>query len=246
MKKTVQIVSIPINKQGFSINDLIKKPSLDAADEVERWKISYYGMSTGIWKAQQLLVLSDDEIQEKDKNCFSEMDLAEGIHECFSKKTCIDLKCKKIIASYPQLEGTLPISKETVQAWIDSGTPGEGSVTMLSRRKRDVAITINSLESDWKEYVVDTDPQGNLLLEFDKKYKNTGNDLSDLAEKAIDKIIANATTKPSIPTDEEIYKEANTFAVNSDLWGDGDSLGCLINGYENGYKKALKDLGHIQ
>ena len=35
-------------------------------------------------------------------------------------------KLSKIIASYPQLEGTLPISKETVQAWIDAGTPGEG------------------------------------------------------------------------------------------------------------------------
>lgn len=134
MKKTVQIVTIPLDKKGFSINDLIKKPAFDAAGEIERWKISYYGMSTGIWKAHQLLVLSDDEIKINDMYYASGSKTLE--YSVFKADTARlvkignELGVKKVIASYPQIEGTLAISKETVQAWIDSGTPGKGSLEM--------------------------------------------------------------------------------------------------------------------
>lgn len=134
MKKTVQIVTIPLDKKGFSINDLIKKPAFDAAGEIERWKISYYGMSTGIWKAHQLLVLSDDEIKINDTYYASGSKTLE--YSVFKADTARlvkignELGVKKVIASYPQIEGTLAISKETVQAWIDSGTPGKGSLEM--------------------------------------------------------------------------------------------------------------------
>ena len=72
---------------------------------------------------QQLLVLSDDVItgdivyggEDKDEKY---------IHKC--SFNCKLSNCKKIVAAYPHIEGTLPISKETIQAWIDAGTPGEG------------------------------------------------------------------------------------------------------------------------
>jgi hypothetical protein len=35
------------------------------------------------------------------------------------------------LATYPHVKGTLPISKETVQQWIDSGMPDSAEVDML-------------------------------------------------------------------------------------------------------------------
>ena len=198
MKKTVQIITVPSHKEGWNKNDLLKLISGKSFDECD-WVLAGRekdNMVEGNWQAQQLLVLSDDEIKESDRSQILDLDTNQVFCNIANTISSTHVRISKVIASYPQIEGTLPISKETVQAWINAGTPGEGSVEMYE--------CYGKCEHN-NDYVCDRygcqtfkpkiDHQGNLLLKFDKKYKNTGNDLSDLAEP-IDKIIANATTKP--------------------------------------------------
>ena len=215
MKKTVQIATIPLSKLDYSENDIIYEVT-------GNYLIATKQKEFGSWQPQQLLVLSDDKIQVEDF-IYRTNELEVANDEWNGNK---HHQWKKVIASYPQLPNILPISKETIQQWIDSGTPGEGIVS------EEIYITS-------KKLFVNT--QGNLLLEFDKQYKNTGNDLSDLAERAIDKIIANATTKPSIPTDEEIEEKAKQYCktnkLEKRLWY------FITKNYKTGYLQALKDLG---
>jgi hypothetical protein len=238
MKKTVQIVTIPLDKEGYDTNDLIKKPEFDAAGEIERWRLAHYNTNVGIWQAQQLLVLSDDEIQKG--NYFLEKDITEQGFENASIQKCEGLipRCwiKKVIASYPQIEGTLPISKETVQAWIDAGTPGEGSVGFITNTK-------NHTE---KYSVYFPDPQGNLLLEFGEKDEDYYDEdiydaVIDFRKKHPEKV---SVVKPSIPTDEEIdricVRGCHDFILEKGIMTPITPQ----QYYTAGYKKALKDLGH--
>lgn len=208
MKKTVQIVTVPLNTDSQ-------------------------------FEAQQLLVLSDDKIQPGDfiyrKN---ELDVAndEWDNEIHSE-------WKKVIASYPilsnELTDTLPLSKETIQQWIDNGTPKECSVEMGTFY---TGFYIGKCKNCSKEFTGDkrwyhckecseksmiTDSQGNLILEFTEK-----------------------TVKAStIPTDEEIEEKAENYINNntpnrtpseSDNWNEADCHFAFLNGY----KQALKDLGY--
>jgi len=67
MKKTVQIVTIPLGDKGiYKADDLIKKPAFEEAGAVERYRIATHNFDGGIWQPQQLLVLSDEEIKEGD------------------------------------------------------------------------------------------------------------------------------------------------------------------------------------
>lgn len=240
MKKTVQIVTMPLNKEGWNEGDLLK-------DDSGNFKLVNHSRFTNVedWQAQQLLVLSDDEIQKGDwctmLDSFGNVML--GLPQQYNPSLghVLNKGLKKTIASYPQLEGTLPISKETVQAWIDAGIPGECSVNLIDDTKFD-------LKTGWSD-VGKTKEEisflGNLLLEFDKKYKSTGNDLGDLAERAIDKIIANATTKSSIPTDEEISNIASEYAIEKcRIMQQMRCLTARKTAYIDGYKQALKDIGH--
>ena len=121
---TVEIVVIPLDKQGWNRGDLIDQKSLG-------FGLGLYDNKSGIddWQAQQLLVLSDDEI--KVNNMAFNPDL-----NCVFTRIYADIPvkkgCKKIIASYPHIEGTLPVSKKTIQTWIDAGCPNEGSVEMFT------------------------------------------------------------------------------------------------------------------
>ena len=160
MKKTIQIVTIPLNKEGFSKDALIKRQPPQITQYMISDKFSN-AITESIWQSQQLLVLSDDEVQEDDiRYSFDDKD---WYHTSSSDFEDGIQPCKKIIASYPQIEGTLSISKETVQAWIDAGTPEEGSVTI--DKEFDDWYELMELKSypNWKP-VVDT--KGNLLLEF--------------------------------------------------------------------------------
>ena len=235
MKKTAQIVTIPLNKEGWNEGDLLK-------DDSGNFKLVNHSRETNVedWQAQQLLVLSDDEIQEGD--CIKDGNLitkADGIILSLIKNS--NYQCKKIIASYPQIESTLLISKETVQVWIDSGTPGEGSIDIFLKenRRRDNNFLLGYVE------MVNTDPQGNLLLEFEHECKHCG-----VMTTQPDKECYKA---PSIPTDYEILKKSLKHSDNlynaddkskdyalseNQLWENS------LRDYEAGYKQALKDLGY--
>lgn len=227
MKKTVQIVTIPIDKKGFSKEDLCKciKPLISGDTEGQMIIATHTATDENnpYWQAQQLLVLSDDEIKEGDvkhsRNC-----------EPF----------KKVIASYPQIEGTLAISKETVQAWIDAGTPGDGSLEIKHKSTgRNTIGTTPAGEPIKMNSFIETsklDSKGNLLLEFAQPFKST----------------MPIYTVPSIPTDEEIEGKAKEYAyeMKGQLYTEkGQHLAnkawsLLSRGYTDGYTQALKDLGY--
>jgi hypothetical protein len=213
MKKTVQIVTISLGGKGvYKADDLIKKPAFEEAGVVERYRIAIHNFNGGIWQSQQLLVLSDDEIKEEDWFYKPDMKMV------FIAEYTPYKGCKKIIASYSQLEGTLPISKETVQAWIDAGVPKEG--TLKEALRGNMCL----------------DHQGNLLLEFAQPFKST----------------MPIYTIPSIPTDEEIEKNSKdyAYAMKGQLYTEkgqhpaNTAWSLLSRGYTDGYKQALKDLGH--
>lgn len=261
MKKTVQIVTIPLDKQGFATGDICKciKPLLDG-DSIGETTIATHTAEdehNPYWQAQQLLVLSDDEIQEGDS--FLEKDITEGFDRAIISKSggCIP-RCwvKKIIASYPQIEGTLPISKETVQAWIDTGTPEEGSVDMLYWCKNGDSLAGCEKQthcncSDNTE--ADIDSKGNLLLEFDKKSDTPYIDSLIDGSAFKNSIMNNDGTftwtvpavKPAIPTDEEIEKKAKICVDETwAIYQARPNYKSILRTFKNGYKQALKDLGY--
>jgi hypothetical protein len=256
MKKTVQIVTIPLNKEGWSKGDLIKliagTPYLGGSYFALAGR--YIKEKATNYQRQQLLVLSDDEIQKGDvrllpkehsmgriwkiandlRNNTFRMRASDGACQIYHRETLINgTEYGKIIASYPQLEGTLPISKETVQAWIDSGTPGEGSIKYAE-------IEPNKLLGD---------SDGNLLLEFgnqiDRNYPEEYELTQDDAKEWCESI------KPPIPTDEEIEKKATDKypIIEEENYGNviviiEDSLYEERQGFVKGYKQALKDMGY--
>lgn len=115
------------------------------------------------------------------------------------------------IASYPQTERALPISKETIQKWIDAGYPPSGVVTEYKY--------YNS-----KSYAIYDQPDETLIIEFgDGQQKNK-------AEEVL---------KPTIPTDDKIELMARGYFKF-------DEPISFIEAYIDGYKQALRDLGHIK
>jgi hypothetical protein len=234
MKKTVQIVTIPLDKKDnapfFKKDDLVLRKVLGGPNLEPMLKFKIIDKNQiALARLQQLLVLSDDEIQEGDKTKSSYLNKVTDIigeqwvdYKAAPKDVQDDFK--KVIASYPQLEGTLPISKETVQAWIDSGTPLE--VILKEALRGSMCL----------------DPQGNLLLEFSKKGFYNLFPIEQCGD----------LNKPSIPTDEEIEKNSKdyAYAMKGQLYTEkgqhpADTAWSLLSrGYTDGYKQALKDLGH--
>lgn len=234
MKKTVQIVTIPLNKKGWSKDDLIK---LTAG--IPYLGSSYFALAgrsikeeVTNYQTQQLLVLSDD--NTKDVLCLWDDNV---IDICLENNENVEYgNPKKIIASYPQLPGTLPISKETVQAWIDSGTPEEGTVNLIEGHY--IPSTYDQPDN-WVDFDIprsEVDTKGNLLLKFPMSAYD-GVDFEPIKHRNRD-LIHKSIDKPSIPTDEEIKKKA---AKNSSSYR---AKAAAIISYTEGYKQALKDLGH--
>ena len=209
MKKNIQIVTVPCEEQiEFSI--------LRDSEDGEIIFTQSSAENNPYFEPQQLFVLSDDEIQE------GNVCLSRETGEVFTCKEnhsdldhYIDTKGKthytnidphqvyKIVASYPQIPNTLSISKETVQAWIDAGTLGEGSVVYddFTTYTQTIAGQIK------KPKTPKLDPQGNLILEFNEKTPTVNEQLSAYYENGIG-YIAN---KPSIPTQEEIEEKGCTY-----------------------------------
>jgi hypothetical protein len=244
MKKTVQIVTIPLNKEGWGKGDICSH-TLTSIDK--KYLIAANDNPDGEnGRAQQLLVLSDDKIKESDRSQILDLDTNQVFCNIANTISSTHVRISKLIASYPQIEGTLPISKETVQAWIDSGTPEEGSVGFITNTK-------NHTE---KYSVYFPDLQGNLLLEFgnpiDRNYPEEYELTQDDAKEWVN------SSNTSIPTDEEIEEKAIDLSQSeypySDFQGKnvgvddehtGQALrGAFVEGHVKGYKQALKDLGH--
>ena len=240
MKKTVQIVTIPLDKKDnapfFKKDDLVLRKVLGGPNLQAMLKFKIIDKNQiALARLQQLLVLSDDKIKEGD--WFYKLDMK----MVFIAEYTPYKGCKKIIASYPQLEGTLPISKETVQAWIDSGTPGESDIEvqlMGSSMNTNMYFSIGDTL-----YTYNIDPQGNLLLEFQFSREQLLNKQEEAQSKMWDE--TNFSHKPSIPTDEKINDIASDYAVEKcRIMKNMKCLTARKTAYIDGYKQALKDLGH--
>jgi hypothetical protein len=185
MKQTVQIVTIPTKELTnlFISVDTKETKLVTTTKKYEGDKLI----------PQQLLVLSDDGIQEN--NSF--LDSFGKIDTFNSGEFKPNKACKKIIASYPRIEGTLPISKETIQAWIDAGTPEEGFVELVEKDVAQYQDT-DGCSFGYTLTELETDSYSNLLLEFSKEITRSmqGYNYGDFEDE----------TKLSIPTDEEINR----------------------------------------
>lgn len=252
MKKTVQIVTVPCKQPSYLLkildNSIANTGRLKGTIEIHDspWDTDKE------FEAQQLLVLSDD-VQHGDISYHS----GNRTH-IYDKYSCTE-NCKKVISSYPNIEGTLPLSKETIQEWIDNGTPKECSVDMLFWCKDGHSLAACEKQahcscSDYPETEVDF--QGNLILEFDKQplkeIMDSVFDKWEATNKIVTSHLEKAVKVSIIPTDEEIEEKAEEYA---NLFWDANSLDTtLIDesrmwdagkvNYQNGYKQALKDLGY--
>jgi hypothetical protein len=237
MKKTVQIITVPLSKEGWSKGDIINDGKFTSIG-------IYSSEGFGNWQTLQLLVLSDDEIQAGDWYTWKDGTIHKSTR---NNKPRPDCNGYRVVASYPQIEGTLPISKETVHAWIDSGTPGEGSVEMVGRcplqtcDNPDCSVECQEVEMVCKLW------KGNLLLEFLMSAYD-GVDFEPIKPRN-SKLIHKSIDKPSIPTDEEIREKGLSALKKEREVDDGEQLSafegrCLTTGFYQGYKQALKDLGH--
>jgi hypothetical protein len=168
MKKTVQIVTIPLDKKNWKPNTLCKYIKKDCIYkpygkfEIDRigHKLPNYAINTlEYWQTLQLLVLSDDEIQAGDV-----------------KHSRNGEPYKKVIASYPNILGTLKLSTKMIQKWIDNNAPEETNVEIIKDCQGWGGRGCQSLCSCPLKYKVeefpysgDAYPKDNLILEFDKK-----------------------------------------------------------------------------
>lgn len=232
MKKTVQVVMLPTKNKSSFIYKYDEDYYHIKKNQVVFEEFNPY--STSI--AQQLLVLSDDVTSEGDLlHSYGKIYVSVGKNNPLEHEN----SPKKIIGSYPQIEGTLPISKETVQAWIDAGTPVDASVEIKHKSiGRNTIGTTPAGEPIKMNSFIETpklDSQGNLLLEFAQPFKST----------------MPIYTVPSIPTDEEIEKKADKYAyeIKGQLYTEkgqhpaNKAWSLLSRGYTDGYKQALIDLG---
>lgn len=134
--KRLTMTTVQVNKKGWNLNDLIKYRSAEGTVMflLAQGDGTRNDMLGDTWQVHQLLVLSDDPILEGDRAKSSYLDNVTemtGVEwtDYLTVQADVRQTFKRVIASYPQLPGTLPISKETVQAWIDAGRPDEGLPT---------------------------------------------------------------------------------------------------------------------
>jgi hypothetical protein len=256
-----------LDKQGWDKDDLV----IQHGDKVY-WHLTRLGSGTVTdyidAQAQQLLVLSDDEIQDDDwyLNTENKLRRKTGIAKFPSKDG------RKIIASYPQLDGILSISKETVQAWIDVYTPKEGRVEMGRFYEGNYYGKCKACNKEFfgdkrwhyckkcSEKQIKIDYQGNLLLEL--MYEGEDKTLIDFIKKdRLEAVITNvvndyiedkisseealrkltAIKEPSISTDEEIAKKAHYYKQDYDFINT-EIEQYIETAFFEGYKRALKDL----
>jgi len=188
----------------------------------------------GINPSQQILILSDDEITEGDLVSRGSLIVkAESLGGTLGYKQSLAFiyfnphqddgkkDSYKIIASYPQLTGTLPISQDTVQKWIDTGCPNGGSVEVEPF-------------SAYPQTVYVIKPGEGLEIEFETRK-------APFPE-------ANLPVKGfTVFTHGEIKEKAETHFYQNNNKGKymgASSKWSHIITYQEAYKQALKDMGH--
>jgi hypothetical protein len=276
------IVTIPLNKDGWNPGDLIKQNSSDISFTIALYNNEIRDFS--FYTPQQLLVLDN----EDDPKIGDIVKYPYGIGKVIEHQGSYgtEVKCLRctlernpfnvvvgdesrfsdydvftIIASYPHIVGTLPISKETLQRWIDNSAPKEGSV----EREHETIARASGFEKGF-DYI-NTDDLGNLILDHPKKMtftellmNNKVDDTKYHVTSDIYQYVPNTDKPPIIPTDEELHVTAikasereenfphdafrgSTIGVDDEHTGQA-LRGAYIGGYTDGYKKALKDLGY--
>ena len=152
---------------------------------------------------------------------------ADSMYLQANKLNAIDEK-GDVIASYPKTDDTLPISKQTVQAWIDAGCPQECEYETTEFIEgsylHHCKICNNKFFGDKYFYIChdccdkpNTDTNGCIVLTFEK-----------------------AQDKPNV-SDAEIEAKAEKYSSDSILYEDFNTMVCLQSGFRDGYNQALID-----
>lgn len=127
MRKTVQIVTIPYDGES----DLLQVTT-DAMEYrgIMKGSIGLHSIPNVLdenYQAMQLLVVSDDEIQDDDFILFNNM-----VWKVLDKKQWqLDTweTAKKIVASYPHIDGTCSTFRQCVIDWAMANFPKEATIT---------------------------------------------------------------------------------------------------------------------
>jgi hypothetical protein len=245
MKKTVQIVTVFLNEVSkIATNDRTGKYELAKNETIFDNDTEY--------TPQQLLVLSNDEIQEGDwctlLDSFGNVVMGNPAQYFPNLGHTLNKGLRKTIASYPNIDGTLPLSKETIQQWIDNGTPEEGFVDIgkfytgnyIGKCKTCNKVYVGDKRWYWckecSEKQLVTDSQGNLILEFVETF-------------SIPECKSAITVASVVPTDKEIAQIAEMFVDETEMQSSfcsktTDEIADYNYYFVLGYKQALKDLGY--
>lgn len=110
MKKQVKAVLVPQNKEGYSEGDIVKH---DGSGFTQVF-ICDRDIDPHVdgWQAQQLLIL-DEQAEPKDSDTVL---IGDSVGLYGTRST--DEKAVKIIASHPQIPGTLPISPDFLTEFV--------------------------------------------------------------------------------------------------------------------------------
>ncbi len=128
MNKQHKSVLVPMDKRDWQRGDILKSKngiliiaplSYKETEKVDNWQV------------QQLLILNDEPIKEGD---YTYSEFGNSFNQCNNIEGCNIINkstdFKKIIASYPHISGTLPISIEDVKIFVERGCPDNISVEM--------------------------------------------------------------------------------------------------------------------
>lgn len=273
---TIPLIKDGWDKDGWDKDDILLCVDMvmSGSDAIGKMSIATfdYPAKNPYHKAQQLLVLTEDTgVKNTDDIMFSAN--LKDWYTRFIVDCDNTIGDKKVIASYPHIEDTLTLSKKTIQEWINLGTPLKGSIESLYWCKNgdslsgcekqrfcnceeisepdvdtqgNLIVEFNEYNSDsvigWSDQDVETAYQDGKLggewIDYQLPVKNGGNntygDIKLSWQKGRDSII-------SIPTNTEIEGKAEVYTYET-----GEYMTYAKDGYIEGYKQALKDLGIIK
>lgn len=201
MKKNVEIITIPSHSESSllkiittAMNYRGRRKGMVELHDSQHYKSDYF-------QPLQLLILSN----HKDNMDINDIVFMIKENDWYPYNPDDNISdYKKVIASYPHIEGTLPIDKKTIQAWLDNGTPNEAIIEMKYKNTIGITPAGNPIKIDSFIEVPHLDSQDNLQLTFPMSAYD-GTDFKTLpTPKQID---------PPIPTDAT---NLEVFAIKPD------------------------------